>query len=377
MISGAGLAGLAVCLFASSMRAQQAFFYAAAPSGSVTVARDVDIGVGLKADIHRPTRGARAPVMIFFRSSFGAIQARDHLFWAGWARAAAANGIVGVLPDIRADSAKQDFNRAVDYLTAHAAEYGIDPDAIVVYAGSGNVSQALPVVQDPSATRVKAAVMYYGAAPIREFRRDLPVLFVRAGLDRPELNATMTNLAALAVSQNAPVTLLNYPGGHHAFEGIDDNTATRDVIDRTFEFVKRATAPAYQTATRAATTDATAAAHVMTREFGAAAALYRDLLAQRPNDAQLRLSYGEALLGDRKFAEACAQFAQLKDKGLGARDLGLPAARACLHSGDQDAAVGWLKTIPSRFLPRSVESDSVFAPLRARADFRALFTPPG
>jgi hypothetical protein len=219
--------------------------------------------------------------------------------------------------------------------------------------------------------------MYYGAAPIREFRRDLPVLMVRAGLDRPELNASMTNLSSLAVSQNAPVTLLNYPGGHHAFEGVDDNAATRDVIDRTFEFVKRATAPAYQTATRASVSDATAAAHVMTRNFAAAIALYRDLVAARPDDASLGLSYGEALLGDAKFAAACAQFAKLKGKDLGPRDLGLPAARACLQAGDQEAAVRWLKAIPSRFLPRSIESDSMFAPLRARPDFRALFAPPG
>jgi hypothetical protein len=93
----------------------------------------------------------------------------------------------------------------------------------------------------------------------------------------------------------------------------------------------------------------------------------------RPDESRLRLSYGEALLGASQFAAACSLFDQLKDRGLGPRDLGLPAARACLLKGDADAAVGWLRSIPSRFLPRDVEADPAFAPIRERADFKALF----
>ena len=33
-----------------------------------------------------------------------------------------------------------------------------------LYAGSGNVYRALPLVQNPKRTAIKAAVMYYGAA---------------------------------------------------------------------------------------------------------------------------------------------------------------------------------------------------------------------
>jgi hypothetical protein len=82
---------------------------------------------------------------------------------------------------------------------------------------------------------------------------------------------------------------------------------------------------------------------------------------------------GTARLGDAQFAAACAELEKLKGKGLGPRDLGLPAARACVQSGDADAAVAWLGTIPSRFLPPQVENEAVFAPLRSREDFRALF----
>ena len=67
------------------------------------------------------------------------------------------------------------------------------------------------------------------------------------------------------------------------------------------------------------------------------------LVAARPDDARLRLAYGEALLGDRQYAVACAELDKLKDKDLGYRDLGLPAARACMLKGDGDAAIAWLE----------------------------------
>ena len=251
----------------------------------------------------------------------------------------------------------------------------MDPDAIAVYAGSGNVNTAFPLLQDPRQTAIKAAVMYYGSAVVSDFRRDLPVLYVRAGLDRPALNRDITELASRAISQNAPVTLLNHPTGHHAFEAFDDDDATREIIDRTLDFVKRATAQPYQAAMRKALPEATAAASMVVGNYAQAAKQYAELVAARPDDARMRLAYGEALLGDAQYATACAEFERLKGKGLGPRDLGLPAARACMQKGDADAAIAWLRTIPRQFLPADVAKEPVFAPLQDRPDFQALFEP--
>ena len=86
----------------------------------------------------------------------------------------------------------------------------------------------------------------------------------------------MTDLITLAQTQNAPVTVVNYPGGHHAFDMFDDEPATRDVIDGTLDFVARSTSPAYQASLRRGIPEATAAAHVAAGEFAAAAASMRD-----------------------------------------------------------------------------------------------------
>ena len=157
---------------------------------------------------------------------------------------------MAILPDLRDESFEKDLDALIAHLTANASSLGIDRERIALYAGSGNVYRALPLVQSPKQTTIKAAVMYYGSAQVTEFRRDLPILMVRAGLDRPPVNRAITELVTLASNQNAPVTLLNYPGGHHAFEIVDDEDATRDVIDSTIDFVKRMTAPAYQASLR-------------------------------------------------------------------------------------------------------------------------------
>ncbi len=357
--------------------AQNTFYYPAPAPGTVTAAKDVPYGtsgsVPLAMDVYRPAKAATAsPALVFFNQSVGA-QRSAFNFYVRWAETAAMNGLVAIVPDLRAGSAAADFQILIAHLTSRASAYGIDPGAIAVYAGSGNVGAALPAVQDPAQTVVKAAVIYYGMANVPGFRLDMPLLMVRAGLDRPLVNTGMATLAAAAVAQNAPVTLLNHPTGAHAFESVNDDDMTRAVINQTIYFVKRTTSPAYQSALRSALPEAIAAGQASAGHFNAAAAAYAKLVAARPDDARLRLSYGEVLLSDRQYAVACAEFDKLKGKGLGARDLGLPAARACAQMGDADRAMAWLSGIPARFMPPSVQQDAALSSLHGREDFQALF----
>jgi dienelactone hydrolase len=363
---------------AAAAQPQQQIALALRPAnGAVTEMKNVEYGrsgtLALRMDVYRPAGGAArtAPILVFFNRGAGAD--RQQPFYISWARAAASRGVTAILPDLREDSQSADFRLLVSALTSRGASFGVNGSAIAVFAGSGNVYSALPVVEDSSLTAVKAAVIYYGTGPVTEFRRDLPLLYVRAGLDRPEVNRDITDLVARAVSQNAPVTLLNHASGYHAFEMFNDDDATRAVMEQTLAFVRQATSPSFQSAMRRGIPEATAAGYVQVRDFAKAAPIFAQLVASRPDDARLRLSYGEALLGNRQYAEACAEMEKLKGKGLGPRDLGLPAARACMQKGDADAAIAWLKSIPTRFLPQAVKADPVFAPLQNREDFRALF----
>lgn len=366
------------CLLAVAAPAAfaQERFALAVPDSAVRMTGDVEYanvaGTRLAMDVYRPAAApaARVPALVFFHRAVGA-QERRAAWPSGWARAAVSHGIVAVVADLRSGSEPADFSLLLAHLTSHAAEYGIDP--LVVIAGSGNAFTALPVVEDPTQTSVKAAVMLYGASPVTTFRLDLPLLLVRAGLDRPGMNRIVDELAATAIAQNAPVTLLNHPGGQHAFDVRDNDDASRAMIERVFEFVESAASAPYQAALRAALPQAAAAGFTQTGKFKEAAAAYATLAAAQPDNAPLRLSYGEALLGDKQYGAACAEFEKLKGKGLGPRDLALPAAKACLGKGDAAAAVGWLASIPVRFRPVQLRDDPAFAALRERADFKALF----
>ena len=220
-------------------------------------------GANLQMDVYRPTQtGGALPAIIFYTMYWpadGPSPRSSSNWFTSWARLAAANGIVAILPDLRAEpgtgTAEQptralgdDFQRLVAHLTAHAGDYGLDAGRIGVFAESGSTWPALAAVEDPSQHDIKAAVMYYGSANIDTFRRDLPLLWIRAGLDSPKTNAGIARLFALALTQNAPVAVVNHPTGRHGFEGRDDDAVTRDVIDQTLAFFKRTTAADFQAA---------------------------------------------------------------------------------------------------------------------------------
>jgi hypothetical protein len=44
-----------------------------------------------------------------------------------------------------------------------------------------------------------------------------------------------------------------------------------------------------------------------------------------------------------------------------------------MQKGDGAAAIAWLESIPPRFRPRSLENDPIFATIRDRPEFKALF----
>jgi dienelactone hydrolase len=370
------------------------FHYPEPPAAAVRVVRGVPFGVAdsarLAMDVYRPAGAVGpAPALILFSLQWQgdrpSREVNDQVI--AWARIAAANGIVAVIPDLRAEPGTgtstaparalgDDLARVVAHLTAHAREYGLDGARLALFAASGNVAAALPAVQDPRQTGIRAAVMYYGMADVSALRLDLPLLYVRAGQDSREMNAGIDRVVALALAQNAPLTLLNHHTGHHAFEAVDDDAATRQAIDETIAFVKRATAPDFQAVVRARQLDAAAAAYRNAGNYRDAARTFAELVAQRPAEPRLRFNWAEMLLADGQYAAACTEFRRQSPPSFAAIE---PGTRACVLAGAVDSAAAWLGTIRrdwfrSDYL-RALRTDSAYAPLWGRADFQALFRP--
>jgi len=198
------------------------------------------------------------------------------------------------------------------YLRQHAEDLGIDPERLVVIAWSGNVSAGLPAVEDTQRKAIKAAVIYYGSADVSQVRLDLPVLFVRAGLDQPLTNQSFDRRIAAGIAANAPWTVVNYPGGHDGFDVLDDNELSREVIEETFRFAQLAISGSHQSALHGGLAEASAAGAMFTEDFARAGALYHELVVAHPQDARLLLAYGNALSGAKQYKEARAQFDRAK-----------------------------------------------------------------
>ncbi|HEY7358601.1 MAG TPA: hypothetical protein VH590_19100, partial [Ktedonobacterales bacterium] len=65
-----------------------------------------------------------------------------------------------------------------------------------------------------------------------------PMLVVRAGRDHPLNNRAIDAFVAEALSQNAPLEVINYLEGRHAFDVLDDTARTRQIIRRTLAFLR-------------------------------------------------------------------------------------------------------------------------------------------
>ncbi len=64
------------------------------------------------------------------------------------------------------------------------------------------------------------------------------MLITRAGLDSPELNATIDSFLKEASAKNVTLDFMTHPGGHHAYDVLDDVARSREIMKRTLEFLK-------------------------------------------------------------------------------------------------------------------------------------------
>jgi dienelactone hydrolase len=357
--------------------AQEKFIYPAPAPTQFTVQKDLVYRRvaerELKFDLYRPASASKPLPVILFLDAFGGQSQRDWVIYTGWAKASTAHGFAAINADTHTEGVADDLDALAGYLRQNSAEFNIDSGRIAVYAASGNAYRGLPITEDPKRNWIQAAAIYYGAADIAQFRREVPLLLVRAGLDRPQMNRLIDEAASKAIRQNVTVAVVNFAAGHHGFEVIDDNDAGRDVIEQTFQFFRKSLDSSWRAAFASGQEQAEAAGAVSLGDYERAAVIYGRLV-NVSSGATMRLAYGEALLGAKRYRDARSQFDRASQLGgLGARDLGVPAAMASALDGDGDAAMKWLKTIPRQYLPASLQQNAAFEKLRLRPDFQALF----
>jgi len=244
---------------------------------AVTVRPDVvyhapDTGA-LSMDLYYPPdakSGTRIPVVVFVMglSDLAAeamlgCQFKEMESYIGWARLAAASGLVGITYTNRAPAG--DLQSLFRYLRQNAAALGIDENRIAVWSCSGHVPLALWLLMQPeSRDYLKCAALCYGytldlegctgvaeffqrwglASPcagktVRDLPPELPLFVARSGKDEsPRLNEALDLFLSQALACNLPLTLANHAAAPHAFDLVHDGETSREIIRQILAFLQ-------------------------------------------------------------------------------------------------------------------------------------------
>jgi acetyl esterase/lipase len=211
--------------------------------------------VHLALDVYRPVgdSATRRPVVMWMHGGFFIGGDKSH--GARLATDYARRGYVAVSVDYRLrPSASQwrdsylasldaydDALAAVEWLRDHAAEYGIDPDAIVAAGFSaGAVTAAnlayLPGARGPATSPVAAAIPEAGLLYTAPEAGDPPILAFHGTDDTVTPFANIERVCDLAAPAGVACELVTYAGGDHGSSQADVvQRSTRFIVDEVLE----------------------------------------------------------------------------------------------------------------------------------------------
>lgn len=224
--------------------------------------RDVG-GASLRCDVYEPAGPAPKtgwPVVVLIHGgpiSLGA-HPKDWAAYQSYGRLLGASGLAAITfnyrfetPDQLPDAAS-DVEAVLQYARAHAAEWKLDADRVCLWAFSGGGPQLSGALrQRPKSVRCLVSFYALLASPngterhsplaqLRDGRGTLPpMLIARMGNDVPYINQSVDAFVEQARRLKAPVEVIHYPAGVHAFDIDQDTDESRDVIRKTIEFIKR------------------------------------------------------------------------------------------------------------------------------------------
>jgi len=211
-----------------------------ASGGPSSVRENVAIGDVL-ADIYLPA-AADAPIVFLIHGGPvppGA-QMKNIALFRDYGRLLAGEGFVAVTFNHRYH-VTNDFAQSIADVNAVIEHVRGGSDNVVLWAFSGGGPLLATGFDKPY---VRALVGYYAmldGAPIeRAAEIRVPMLIARAGRDMPEVNEPLRRFLDAALD-HVDLELLNHPHGEHAFDLLNDDARTRQIIGRTIAFLHEQT----------------------------------------------------------------------------------------------------------------------------------------
>ncbi|MDZ7757164.1 hypothetical protein [Rhodohalobacter sp.] len=183
--------------------------------------------------------------------------------YISWGKLVATHNMIGV--NYETSNPETDLTDLINYLLTNAEELNIDKERIGIWSCSGNVPVALSHLHKSYKPYLRFGVFYYGIMntsdqkyqteidnlssnygfisphikPGQQLPKDLSMLVVRSGQDNiPNINDTIDHFTNIAISNNLPVTLINFSDGQHAFDFMDDKEESRRIIRQTLTYME-------------------------------------------------------------------------------------------------------------------------------------------
>lgn len=234
---------------------------------------ELELGGGRssKADVYRPAGAGDDPLaFVLFVAGDAPQPVMDGLLewgqYRAWGEAVASRGLAAVVAEHastdqlrRAPEVAAQIRDTLVALRAAARDLRLDASNVGVWTASGGASYGAlaALTAEPP---VRALVVYYGVLDVRGWAAHIgtldaeaatsvsaaalastlshipPTLLVTAGLDDPGINAT-AELFADAIAGKGEVTQLHHPTGRHAFDILDPDETSADIIGATLDFL--------------------------------------------------------------------------------------------------------------------------------------------
>jgi len=230
--------------------------------------------IELAMDVYTPPHASRASKLGAVLFVHGGpvpadihIQPKDWGVYLSYGELAAAAGLAGITFNHRywsrtdLDQSEADVVDAISYVRDNADSLSVDPNRLCLWAFSGGgplLSFALRERPD----YIRCLVAYYAVLDLRhlgeragleeaalqrfsaaahlgrENPTDLPIFLARAGQDRQGINESIDRFVIRALAANATLDVANHPEGQHAFDILNDDARTHEIIGKTVEFIK-------------------------------------------------------------------------------------------------------------------------------------------
>jgi dienelactone hydrolase len=212
----------------------------------------------LQADVYLPAglrEDDRVPAVIFVHGDGPPDVLRGAKDWGqytSWGRLAAACGLIGITFDHRSSEQRTkladaafDVVELVSFVRRGGARGHVDVDRLGVWVASAGPPTVLPWILRDRPPFIRCVAVLYGVmdtAAEALAKAELPIapmLVARAGLDSEAINDSIDTFVAAALARNVELDLLTHPTGRHAFDILDDDERSCEIVAMTLAFFRR------------------------------------------------------------------------------------------------------------------------------------------